>query len=45
MGRCTGSLRAVLGYLFKPPGWAPEGSGFTTEELRAGTQRSTPQPG
>jgi sterol desaturase/sphingolipid hydroxylase (fatty acid hydroxylase superfamily) len=29
------SLRAVLGYLFKPPGWSPSGPGFTTEELRA----------
>ena len=29
------SLRAVLGHLFMPPGWAPDGAGFTTAELRA----------
>ncbi len=29
------SLRAVLGYLCMPPGWAPDGQGFTTEKLRA----------
>jgi sterol desaturase/sphingolipid hydroxylase (fatty acid hydroxylase superfamily) len=29
------SLRAVLGYLFMPPGWRPDGSGETTRELRA----------
>lgn len=29
------SLRAVLGYLFMPPGWSPDGNGETTEELRA----------
>jgi sterol desaturase/sphingolipid hydroxylase (fatty acid hydroxylase superfamily) len=29
------SLRAVLGYVFKPPGWSPDGNGNTTEELRA----------
>ena len=29
------SARAVLGYLFMPPGWSPEGNGETTEELRA----------
>lgn len=29
------SLRALLGYLVKPPGWSPHGPGFTTEELRA----------
>ncbi len=30
------NLRAVLGHLFMPPGWAPDGRGFTTENLRAG---------
>jgi sterol desaturase/sphingolipid hydroxylase (fatty acid hydroxylase superfamily) len=29
------SVRAVLGHLFMPPGWAPDGSGLTTEALRA----------
>jgi sterol desaturase/sphingolipid hydroxylase (fatty acid hydroxylase superfamily) len=28
------SLRAVLGHLFGPPGWAPDGPGNTTAELR-----------
>jgi sterol desaturase/sphingolipid hydroxylase (fatty acid hydroxylase superfamily) len=28
------SLREVLGYLFGPPGWRPDGRGETTEELR-----------
>jgi hypothetical protein len=28
------SVGDVLGYLFKPPGWRPDGSGETTEELR-----------
>lgn len=27
--------RAMLGYLFMPPGWAPDGSGETTAVLRA----------
>ena len=34
------SLRAVLGYLFMPPGWAPDGPGTTTEALRAQQQSS-----
>ncbi|MBL8331828.1 MAG: sterol desaturase family protein, partial [Rubrivivax sp.] len=29
------SLRAVWGYLVRPPGWRPDGPGETTEELRA----------
>ncbi|NEX61677.1 sterol desaturase family protein [Noviherbaspirillum galbum] len=29
------SLRAVLGHLFMPPGWSPDGAGTTTAELRA----------
>jgi len=29
------SLRAVLGYLFMPPGWVPHGEGYTTAERRA----------
>jgi len=28
------SLRAVLGYLFGPPGWRPDGAGTTTADLR-----------
>ncbi|MEO8151799.1 MAG: sterol desaturase family protein [Rhizobacter sp.] len=29
------SLRAVLGHVFMPPGWPPDGQGGTTAELRA----------
>ncbi len=32
--RCARSLREVLGYLFAPPGWRPNGKGMTTEELK-----------
>jgi hypothetical protein len=28
------SLRAVLGHLFMPPGWQPDGQGDTTDNLR-----------
>jgi sterol desaturase/sphingolipid hydroxylase (fatty acid hydroxylase superfamily) len=28
------TIRAVVGYLFMPPGWAPYGEGTTTAELR-----------
>jgi len=28
------SPKAVLGYLFRPPGWDPKGEGDTTEDLR-----------
>jgi sterol desaturase/sphingolipid hydroxylase (fatty acid hydroxylase superfamily) len=28
------SLREVVGYLFGPPGWRPDGNGETTEDLR-----------
>jgi sterol desaturase/sphingolipid hydroxylase (fatty acid hydroxylase superfamily) len=28
------SAREVLGYLFAPPGWAPDGQGQTTEDMR-----------
>jgi sterol desaturase/sphingolipid hydroxylase (fatty acid hydroxylase superfamily) len=34
------SLRAVLGLLFKPPGWSPDGPGSTTEALRAAAART-----
>jgi sterol desaturase/sphingolipid hydroxylase (fatty acid hydroxylase superfamily) len=27
-------FREIIGYLFGPPGWAPDGKGLTTEELR-----------
>ena len=37
------SVSAILGYLFKPPGWAPHGEGATTAELRA-RSRATEQP-
>jgi sterol desaturase/sphingolipid hydroxylase (fatty acid hydroxylase superfamily) len=33
LGRAR-SLRAVLGHLFMPPGWQPDGRGHTTEDLR-----------
>ncbi len=33
------SPRAVLGYLFMPPGWAVSGEGNTTAEIRARHQR------
>jgi len=33
LGRAR-SLRAVWGHLFGPPGWAPDGQGQTTEDLR-----------
>lgn len=36
------SLRALGGYLFMPPGWAPTGKGSTTDELRA--RQSAPIP-
>lgn len=29
------SLKDALGYMFMPPGWAPDGKGLTTEQLRA----------
>ncbi|MEQ1596090.1 MAG: sterol desaturase family protein [Casimicrobium sp.] len=29
------SLRAMIGYLFGPPGWRPDGAGETTDALRA----------
>ena len=28
------SLQEVLGYLFRPPGWRPDGAGMTTEDVR-----------
>lgn len=28
------SASEVLGYLFRPPGWRPDGHGETTEDLR-----------
>lgn len=30
----AGSLGAMLGYIFLPPGWSPDGEGQTTEALR-----------
>jgi Sterol desaturase len=39
--RRTCSLREVLGYLFAPPGWRPNGEGTTTEELK---RRATTPP-
>jgi hypothetical protein len=41
------SLRDVAGYLFGPPGWAPDGNGPTTENMRqrAGLRRAPAQQG
>ncbi len=39
------SPRAVLGYLFMPPGWAPDGPGTTTEALRAAQAAPMSVPG
>ena len=33
--RRAGSVREVLGYLFAPPGWSPDGSTLTSRQLRA----------
>lgn len=38
--RGTRSLRTALGYLMMPPGWAPNGKGQTTEDLRKGASSS-----
>jgi len=38
------SLKEVLGYMFMPPGWAPEGQGLTTEALQAQMKKLTGQP-
>ena len=32
--RAAGSMREMLGYVLKPPGWRPDGLGSTTEDLR-----------
>jgi sterol desaturase/sphingolipid hydroxylase (fatty acid hydroxylase superfamily) len=37
--RRAGSLRAVLGYLFAPPGWSPDGSSLTAGQLREQQKR------
>lgn len=34
------SVRAVLGHLFGPPGWAPDGPGETTDAMRSRAARS-----
>lgn len=36
------SVRAVLGYIFMPPGWSPHGPGETTEALRARQHETAP---
>ena len=35
LGRAR-SLKAALGYLFAPPGWSPDGSTLTADQLRRG---------
>jgi hypothetical protein len=42
--RTARSPGAVLGYLFGPPGWRPDGQGLTTAELRARGSLAHPQP-
>ena len=39
------SPRAVIGLLVMPPGWAPDGRGHTTEDLRAQAGRALPAAG
>lgn len=34
----------ALGYMFAPPGWAPNGQGLTTDQLRAQMKRLTGSP-
>ncbi|MBI2733226.1 MAG: sterol desaturase family protein [Aquabacterium sp.] len=34
----------ALGYMFGPPGWAPNGQGLTTDQLRAQMKRLTGSP-
>jgi sterol desaturase/sphingolipid hydroxylase (fatty acid hydroxylase superfamily) len=38
------SLRAVLGHLFGPPGWRPDGPGHTTAALRAAARITPGRP-
>jgi hypothetical protein len=33
--RAAGNWRERLGYVFGPPGWKPDGSGATSEAIRA----------
>jgi sterol desaturase/sphingolipid hydroxylase (fatty acid hydroxylase superfamily) len=37
-------LRDALGYMFMPPGWAPNGQGLTTEDLRREMKALTGSP-
>ncbi|MGH6646288.1 sterol desaturase family protein [Aquabacterium sp.] len=37
-------LRDALGYMFMPPGWAPDGRGLTTEDLRREMKALTGSP-
>ena len=37
----TGRVQDIPGHLFGPPGWAPNGQGLTTEQLRARMQAAT----
>ncbi len=39
-----GRLGAALGHMFGPPGWAPDGQGLTTDQLRAQMQALTGSP-
>ena len=39
------SVRAVFGHLFMPPGWSPDGAGFTTAELRERALQPAAQAG
>lgn len=42
--RSARSLRALLGHLFMPPGWSPDGNGQTTEDLRRRAGAAARQP-
>lgn len=40
----TGRWQHIPGHLFGPPGWAPNGQGLTTDQLRARMQAATGSP-
>jgi sterol desaturase/sphingolipid hydroxylase (fatty acid hydroxylase superfamily) len=42
-GRSARGLREVMGYLFGPPGWQPDGRGLTTKKLRAALAAGSPE--
>jgi hypothetical protein len=44
LGRAR-SLREVIGYVFGPPGWRPDGTGPTAANIRAEWLRGKSVPG